>query len=379
MKLNSMDFSQGVVTGGIPLPSLPAEEKLQVSAVPTEVPSASPIPVNTPSLSPVQTASPSSETISDISSPSPSVAPSPNSVAAVPGSTDEILSVVNSSGFQEIKDSSTHSDAPVINIDGGLIPEVITINNVVNITGRITCSPGVLEEIRAEIIQNDKSVQSASFFPMLDVMSLAGTVNADLHFAQLGVGDYIYRITATAVNGDDKSTFTLVDESFSVVAAGSSKSDIPNGGAGGYVARTSSGTDTADLIWNFLIGQFDNPYAAAGIMANMEAESSLNPKSSQGEGDACGYGLCQWTQARKQNLKDFAYIVSTDISDLDLQLCFLMYELENDYPKLKEFLMNVTDGYLAASEFCAIYEQSASPGRRCELAKKYLDRYALPG
>lgn len=267
---------------------------------------------------------------------------------------------------------------PVITITGETHPGCVTINNVVNIRGIINTDSGTITHVSAKITLDDVVIQSCSYSPNTDYFSLAGTVNADLHFAQLGVGTYKYVLYASAKNNSGTSDVTLIDDVFEVVSAGSSKSEEPNGGAGGYVARLSSDTDNAALIWNFLITQLDNPYAAAGIMANMEAESSLLPTASQGDTPACGYGLCQWTQYRKERLAEFAQLAETDISDLDLQLCFLIYELDSYYPNLKQFLLNVGDGSLAASEFCAVYEQSASYGRRGTYAQKYLDRFALP-
>ena len=87
------------------------------------------------------------------------------------------------------------------------------------------------------------------------------------------------------------------------------------------------------LIWDYLILKINNPFAIAGIMGNLYAESSLNPKKLQSSYqtklgftnetytqaidsgtytnfiyDSAGYGLAQWTYwSRKQQL--FNYII----------------------------------------------------------------------
>lgn len=107
-------------------------------------------------------------------------------------------------------------------------------------------------------------------------------------------------------------------------------------------------------IWNYLLEITGNAYAAAGLMGNLYAESSLIPTNLQ---DACeaalgyedgtyteavdsgtysgfasdgaGYGLAQWTwQERKQNLLAFAQDAGMSVGSLDLQLRFVAWELE---------------------------------------------------
>ena len=80
------------------------------------------------------------------------------------------------------------------------------------------------------------------------------------------------------------------------------------------------GSDNAEQIWNWLVGQGMSNQAAAGIMGNMKQESGFEPRIIQGgeladdcpassydgpEG-AVGYGLCQWTGSRSKNLVAFA-------------------------------------------------------------------------
>ncbi len=127
--------------------------------------------------------------------------------------------------------------------------------------------------------------------------------------------------------------------------------------------------NTAEKIWNYLIGAGLNAYGAAGLMGNLEAESGLNPKNlenlcerrlkeagkpyctdksytaavdsgqiSRAEflhplpGKQYGYGLAQWTSAgRKAGLYDLAKLKGASIGDLETQLEFLVKELATSY------------------------------------------------
>lgn len=109
-------------------------------------------------------------------------------------------------------------------------------------------------------------------------------------------------------------------------------------------------------IWNFLFEKIGNAYGVAGMMGNMFAESGYRPNNLQNsfEGtyndetytaavdngtytefttDDWGYGLCQWTSSdRKTNLYNrFINGGYDSISNIDLQLNFLWWELNNSY------------------------------------------------
>ena len=95
-------------------------------------------------------------------------------------------------------------------------------------------------------------------------------------------------------------------------------------------------------IWDYLYLEIPNPYAVAGIMGNMVAESNLESNRKQGDfssdrkaskdytaavdsgaiskesfqTDAVGYGLCQWTfWSRKQFLYEYARRACASVGD----------------------------------------------------------------
>ena len=128
------------------------------------------------------------------------------------------------------------------------------------------------------------------------------------------------------------------------------------------------------IIWQFLKNQGFTDAGAAGMMGNLFAESGLSPINLQNtyntklgytdEGytlavdnytynnfvkDKAGYGLAQWTfWSRKQNLLNYANSKGVSIGDLNMQLEFLMQELNAGYKSLLNTL-KTTNSVLEAS------------------------------
>lgn len=117
-------------------------------------------------------------------------------------------------------------------------------------------------------------------------------------------------------------------------------------------------SDNEKIIWDYLISKMNNPYAVAGLMGNLRAESGLNPKNLQNTSekklgmndeqytsaidnqtyrhftsDNCGYGIAQWTSSgRKKALYEFRG--NRSIGSLEMQLDFLWHELNTSYKKV---------------------------------------------
>ena len=120
-------------------------------------------------------------------------------------------------------------------------------------------------------------------------------------------------------------------------------------------------------IWDYLKQKGLGSSAIAGIMGNMQAESSLEPNIVQGGGHAdqitvdgtTGYGLCQWTSSgRQQGLLDFANSRGTKTSDTDTQLEFMLKEIDEGYNGLLQ-KMDGMSPYDAALLFHKEFERSA--------------------
>jgi len=137
-------------------------------------------------------------------------------------------------------------------------------------------------------------------------------------------------------------------------------------------------------IWNYLKDKKFSDYAIAGIMGNLFAESGLIPNNLQNTfnkslnmtdeeytqkvddgsyknfiNDKAGYGLAQWTyHTRKQKLLEFAQSRNVSISDLYMQLDFLLEEMKG-YPYLDKILVSSNDIKECSDAFLTNFERPA--------------------
>lgn len=112
--------------------------------------------------------------------------------------------------------------------------------------------------------------------------------------------------------------------------------------------------------------------AIAGMLGNMQTESSINPGRWQSDrvgGDASGhgYGLVQWTPYTK-----YTEWVTGDASTMDNNLLRINYEVNNGlqwiptqrYPQtFSEFKTSTLDAYTLGLMFLANYERPADPNQ----------------
>jgi hypothetical protein len=139
------------------------------------------------------------------------------------------------------------------------------------------------------------------------------------------------------------------------------------------------GSENAEQIYNFFVGQGMQPIHAAGIMGNMKAESGLNPRRVQNtatpSGDQdnitvdghTGYGLVQWTsRGRQQGLADLAATEGVISGDLGIQLRYVMHELQGPYKNSSyDPLLATTTVEAAVDVILQNYERPADiPGQR---------------
>lgn len=165
--------------------------------------------------------------------------------------------------------------------------------------------------------------------------------------------------------------------------------------------------NNANKIWAHLIAAGLSPCGAAALMGNLQAESRLDPQNLQDsfEGklghtnatytaavdagtygnficDGAGYGLAQWTYStRKENLLLYARRIGASIGDLNMQIAFLLHELQNDYPGVLAVLKSTNDLYYASDLVLMQYERPADQGdnqrrRRANCSHEYYKRFA---
>lgn len=121
----------------------------------------------------------------------------------------------------------------------------------------------------------------------------------------------------------------------------------------------------AKYIWNYLGSKGWSLNAVAGMLGNMQAESTINPGRHQvGSGENGGFGLVQWTP--KKNVTEWLSANGYADDDMDGQLERIIYEKENgkqyDQNKYKytfeTFSTSLDDPYTLACAFAFDYERS---------------------
>jgi hypothetical protein len=88
-------------------------------------------------------------------------------------------------------------------------------------------------------------------------------------------------------------------------------------------------TVNANYIYSFLLSKGWTKNAIAGILGNMQSESSINPNRWQSDNIGNlqgGYGLTQWTPATK--LMDWCADRNLDCTTMDANLARILYEVD---------------------------------------------------
>lgn len=140
--------------------------------------------------------------------------------------------------------------------------------------------------------------------------------------------------------------------------------------------------DNARYIWNYLGARGWSKNAVAGMLGNMETESSINPGIWQGlnEGVGPAYGLVQWDPYTKYT--NWCSDNGLEKSHMDSALKRIEYELENglqyyptdSYPEtFAEFKVSTASPYYLGMAFLANYERPAEPNQpaRGEQAERW--------
>ncbi|CDA31005.1 beta-N-acetylhexosaminidase [Clostridium sp. CAG:492] len=163
-----------------------------------------------------------------------------------------------------------------------------------------------------------------------------------------------------------------------------------------------SGSNNAEIIWNFLTSKGLSETCTAAILGNLYKESGLNPGVEENTPALDkGYGLAQWTFERRTQIETYAQAMNKPVSDIELQLQFLWLEIDSDadhtYANLQwggrdgwqdtnglyQRFINMTDIDEATAFFCWNHERpneeyahlEGEDGRKA-WAKKFYDLYA---
>lgn len=167
------------------------------------------------------------------------------------------------------------------------------------------------------------------------------------------------------------------------------------------------GINNEEKIWNFLKSKKLTDYGVAGLMGNLYAESGLKPTNLQNTyekklgftdasytaavdsgsynnfiKDCAGYGLAQWTHwSRKEKLLAYAKQKGASLGDLEVQLEFLIQELEQSFSAVIAMLRKATSVKEASDCVLLKFERPADQSeaakqRRAGYGQKYYDKFA---
>lgn len=121
-----------------------------------------------------------------------------------------------------------------------------------------------------------------------------------------------------ASNSDDIINYYTLQKNAQSTAGGSSSG-----------ADDFSGSNNAEIIWNFLKSKGLSDISTAAIIGNLMAESGLNTGLEELTARIDkGYGLAQWTFGRRTQLNTYAQTANKPVSDIQVQLQFLWMEID---------------------------------------------------
>ena len=164
--------------------------------------------------------------------------------------------------------------------------------------------------------------------------------------------------------------------------------------------------DDEKKLWDVLLAKIGNEYGVAGLMGNLYAESALRSNNLQqtyekslgftdesytsavDDGsytnfikDSAGYGLAQWTYwSRKQGLIEYAQSVGKSIGDFEMQMEYLIKELETNHKSTLKALKAAQNVFEASTYVLIHYEAPADQGeavqaKRASYGEKYYSAY----
>lgn len=120
---------------------------------------------------------------------------------------------------------------------------------------------------------------------------------------------------------------------------------------------------TQGQIYDFLLNHGASPAGAAAVLGNIDIETNGQFKPNHGD-EETGYGLCNWTGSRLENLK-----TEKNFEELQTQLEFMWFELENVYTYVFEEIKKTPE-----EENLETFVKETT----CKFAKDYLGYTVLP-
>ena len=141
-------------------------------------------------------------------------------------------------------------------------------------------------------------------------------------------------------------------------------------------SENSKGEAAGFKIASYLYGKGWTKHGIAGLLGNLEGESSIDPGMYSERDGKNNTGLCSWINGRVTSLKNFAKKNDRDYKDLYTQVDFILYELKTGYKGWEKEMKNSKSYKTSASWFMLEYERPSSknPTHRIGLAKKWYNK-----
>ena len=141
-------------------------------------------------------------------------------------------------------------------------------------------------------------------------------------------------------------------------------------------SENSKGEAAGFKIASYLYGKGWTKHGIAGLLGNLEGESSIDPGMYSEWDGKNNTGLCSWIGGRVTNLKNFAKKNNRNYKDLYTQVDFILYELKTEYKGWEKEMKNSKSYKTSASWFMLKYERpkSKDPTRRIGYAKKWYNK-----
>lgn len=111
------------------------------------------------------------------------------------------------------------SQKPTLRLSGETLPSSQQQGRNFGIRGTVSTDCGTITYLHGGLIDaSGNEVQSGKYYPNASSVDLRYTINNDLIFDNLSAGEYTYIVEATAQNGNEQTTQSLIQHKFQVIA-----------------------------------------------------------------------------------------------------------------------------------------------------------------